>query len=87
MFLEQFGYGFGFTAYMIYLLQFARGENSTAHYAFATGFMALGMMLPGLVSGMLQELTGYLNFFIITTALCSVTFLVSALVKFDASED
>ena len=85
--LEYFGYGFGFTAYMIYLLQFARGENSTAHYAFATGFMALGMMLPGLVSGMLQELTGYLNFFIITTALCSVTFLVSALVKFDASED
>ena len=49
--------------------------------------MALGMMLPGLVSGMLQEITGYLNFFIITTALCSVTFLVSALVKFDASED
>ena len=87
VFLEQFGYGFGFTAYMIYLLQFARGENSTAHYAFATGFMALGMMVPGLVSGMLQELTGYLNFFIITTALCSVTFLVSALVKFDASED
>ena len=87
VFLEQFGYGFGFTAYMIYLLQFARGENSTAHYAFATGFMALGMMLPGLVSGMLQEITGYLNFFIITTALCSVTFLVSALVKFDASED
>ena len=87
VFLEQFGYGFGFTAYMIYLLQFARGENSTAHYAFATGFMALGMMLPGLVSGALQELTGYLNFFIITTALCSVTFLVSALVKFDAGED
>lgn len=87
VFLEQFGYGFGFTAYMIYLLQFARGENSTAHYAFATGFMALGMMLPGLVSGMLQEITGYLNFFIITTALCSVTFLVSALVKFDANED
>ena len=78
--MERFGYGFGFTAYMLYLIYFARGESSTAHYAFCTGFMALGMMLPGMVAGYLQELVGYLNFFIIAMVLCVLTFLVAGMI-------
>ncbi len=87
MFVEQFGYGFGFTAYMLYLMLYARGANSTAHYSFCTGLMALGMMLPGLVAGYLQELVGYLNFFIIVTVLCLLTFLVAFLVPLDEEEE
>ncbi|MGM9694878.1 MAG: MFS transporter [Alloprevotella sp.] len=83
VFVEQFGYGFGFTAYMLYLMLYARGANSTAHYSFCTGLMALGMMLPGFFAGYLQELVGYLNFFIIVTVLCLFTFGVSALVMLD----
>jgi PAT family beta-lactamase induction signal transducer AmpG len=62
--IEQFGYGFGFTAYMLYLIHIARGEHSTAHYAICTGFMALGMMIPGMFSGWLQEIIGYQHFFV-----------------------
>jgi len=62
--LEQFGYGFGFTAYTLYMLYVARGEHSTAHFAICTGFMALGMMIPGMFSGWLQEILGYEHFFI-----------------------
>ena len=61
--LEQFGYGFGFTAYLMYMIYLARGPHQTAHYAICTGFMALGMMLPGMWSGWLQELIGYRHFF------------------------
>lgn len=82
--IEQFGYGFGFTAYMLYMLYFARGSFQTAHYAFCTGFMALSMMLPGMVSGWLQENLNYLNFFILAMALTLVTFAVTALIKVDA---
>ncbi|WP_348797116.1 MFS transporter [Flavobacterium adhaerens] len=62
--LEQFGYGFGFTGFMMYLIHVAEGESKTAHYALATGFMALGMMLPGMISGHIQQFLGYHNFFI-----------------------
>ncbi len=62
--VEQFGYGFGFTAFMLYLIYFSEGEHKTAHYAICTGFMALGMMLPGMVSGYIQEWMGYSNFFV-----------------------
>lgn len=61
---EQFGYGFGFAAFMMYLIYVAEGESKTAHYSIATGFMALGMMLPGMASGFIQEYLGYGNFFI-----------------------
>jgi MFS transporter, PAT family, beta-lactamase induction signal transducer AmpG len=63
--LEQLGYGFGFTAYMVYMLFMAQGEFKTSHFALCTGFMALGMMIPGMWSGFLQEITGYTLFFII----------------------
>jgi PAT family beta-lactamase induction signal transducer AmpG len=61
---EQFGYGFGFAAFMMYLIYVADGESKTSHYSIATGFMALGMMLPGMLSGFIQEYLGYGNFFI-----------------------
>ncbi|MBP4142104.1 MFS transporter [Flavobacterium sp. P4023] len=62
--IEQFGYGFGFAAFMMYLIFVADGESKTSHYSIATGFMALGMMLPGMISGYIQEYLGYGNFFI-----------------------
>ena len=83
IFIEQFGYGFGFTAYMLYLIYFAEGEHKTAHYAIATGFMALGMMLPGMMAGWLQETIGYRLFFIVAMACCAATFAVCAFIKID----
>ena len=62
--IEQFGYGFGFTAYMLFMILASEGKHKTAHFAITTGFMALGMMLPGMFSGWLQELIGYQYFFI-----------------------
>ena len=82
IFVEQFGYGFGFTTYMLYLMSFSQGgPYQTAHYAFCTGFMALGLVLPGMFAGWLQEAMGYLNFFILVMLLVPVTFLVSALIR------
>lgn len=69
--LEQFGYGFGFTAFMLYLIHVSEGEFKTAHYAIATGIMALGMMIPGMISGWIQESLGYTNFFL-WVLLCTV---------------
>lgn len=83
VFFEQFGYGVGFTAYMLYLIYFCQGEHQTSHYAICTGFMAASLMLPGMIAGWLQESVGYTWFFIIVTILCSITFIVSALVKID----
>lgn len=83
IFIEQLGYGFGFTAYMLYLIYFAQGEYPTAHYAISTAFMALGMMLPGMISGYIQESLGYFNFFIWVIICCAATFIVSAMLKID----
>ena len=83
LFIEQLGYGFGFTAYMMFLIYYARGTHETAHYAIATAFMAAGMMLPGMMSGALQEWMGYKGFFIWIMACCIVTFVVSAFLKID----
>lgn len=83
VFVEQFGYGFGFTAYMLFLIYFSEGEHKTSHYAICTGFMALGMMLPGMAAGWLQETIGYRHFFIWTMICCLFTILVCAFVKID----
>ena len=80
---EQFGYGFGFTAYMLYMIMVAEGEHKTAHYAICTGIMALGMMLPGMFSGWLQEHVGYQHFFLWVILSTIPGFLVAALVKID----
>lgn len=62
--IEQFGYGFGFTAYMLYMIYVSEGDHKTAHFAITTAFMALGMMIPGMFSGWLQEIIGYRHFFV-----------------------
>jgi len=81
--LEQFGYGFGFTAFMLYLIYFSEGKHKTAHFAFCTGFMALGMMLPGMVSGWIQEAIGYQSFFV-WVMVCSIPgFLILRFLKID----
>ena len=78
--VEQFGYGIGFTAYMLYKIYISRGEHETAHFAICTGFMALGMMLPGMFSGWLQELIGYQNFFLWIMAATIPSFVVAGLI-------
>ena len=83
VFIEQFGYGFGFTAYMLFMIYFARGNRSTAVYAICTAIMALGMMLPGLFAGKISDLVGYKWFFIWVMACCIATVVVSALLKID----
>ncbi len=82
--IEQFGYGLGFAAYTLYMLYVSRGAHSTAHFAICTGFMALGMMLPGMVSGWLQEILGYQNFFVWVLAATIPSFLVVAMIQLDA---
>lgn len=81
---EQFGYGFGFTAYMLFMLYFSQGESKTSHYAFCTGFMALSMMLPGMVAGWLADTLGYYNFFILVCCLLPLTFLAAYIIKVPA---
>jgi PAT family beta-lactamase induction signal transducer AmpG len=81
--VEQFGYGFGFTAYMLYMIYIARGAHKTAHYAICTGFMALGMMIPGMWSGWLQELIGYQHFFVWVILATIPSFLVALLIPLD----
>ena len=77
--LDQFGYGFGFTAYMLYMMWFSQGEYSTSHYAVCTAFMALSMMIPGFFAGMLQEALGYSGFFVLVMICCLATVAVTAL--------
>ena len=79
--IEQFGYGFGFTAYTMYLILFSEGEYKTAHYAICTGFMALGMMLPGMISGWIQEMIGYQYFFIWVMVCCVPLFVILPFLK------
>ena len=95
--LEQFGYGFGFTAYMVFMLMVASGPpgpigpdgtvgtnpHKTAHYALCTGFMALGMMLPGMWAGWLQQQLGYVNFFIWACVATVPSFLAAAFIRID----
>ena len=79
--VEQFGYGFGFTAYMLYMIYFSEGEFKTAHYSICTAFMALSMMLPGMVAGYIQEWLGYTGFFWMVMLCCLATVAVTFLVR------
>lgn len=81
--VEQFGYGFGFTAYMLFMMYFAEGEFKTSHYAICTAFMALSMMIPGAVAGYIQEWLGYTMFFWMVIICCLATVAVTSLVKVD----
>ena len=82
---EQFGYGFGFTAYMLYLIYFSQGDHKTAHYSICTGFMALGMMLPGMAAGWIQEQMGYEQFFVLIMLLTIPTLLLIPFMKVDSN--
>lgn len=79
--IEQFGYGFGFTAFLMVLIYLSEGEYKTAHYAIATGIMALGMMAPGMISGMIQEAVGYQNFFIWVCISTIPAFIITKFLK------
>jgi PAT family beta-lactamase induction signal transducer AmpG len=83
LFIEQFGYGIGFTALTLYMLYFSKGAFQTSHYAFCTAISYLGLMLPGMVSGYMKDALGYRLFFVVVTALCVITFLVASLIKVD----
>lgn len=83
--IDQFGYGFGFTAYMLYMMYFSQGEYKTAHYSLCTAFMALSMMLPGMVAGYIQESLGYFGFFCMVGLCCLVTIFATLLIKVDGS--
>lgn len=83
--VEQFGYGFGFTAYMLYMISISEGAHKTSHYAIATGFMALGMMIPGMFSGWLQETLGYQLFFIWILIATIPAFVITKYIKIDPS--
>lgn len=81
--VEQFGYGFGFTAFMLYMIYISDGKHKTAHYALCTGFMALGMMLPGMISGWIQEIIGY-KYFFIWVMICTIPgFIIINYLKYD----
>lgn len=79
--LDQFGYGYGFTAYTVYMMHFSDGPVKTSHYAICTGFMALSMLIPGAVAGYLQEWLGYTGFFILVMICCLATISVSLLAR------
>ncbi len=81
--VEQAGYGFGFTAFLVYMMMVADGPHKTAHYAICTGFMALGMMLPGMLSGQIQELLGYRWFFVWVCVATLPSILATARIKVD----
>lgn len=82
--IEQFGYGFGFTAYMLYMIYVSEGQHKTAHFAITTGFMALGMMIPGMFSGWLQEIVGYQNFFIWVVIATIPAFIVTKFIPLES---
>lgn len=85
--IEQFGYGFGFTAYMLYMMYFSEGEFKTAHYAICTAFMALSMMIPGMFAGYIQESLGYVNFFWMVMVCCIATVFVTVLARRKVDSD
>lgn len=83
LFIEQFGYGLGFTVLTLYMLYYSQGKFKTSHYAICTGISYLGLMLPGMISGYIKDAVGYRMFFIIVMASCIITFLVTAFLKID----
>ena len=83
LFIEQFGYGLGFTVLTLYMLYYSQGKFKTSHYSICTGISYLGLMLPGMISGYMKDMLGYRHFFIVVMACCAITFLVTAFLKID----
>lgn len=86
IFIENFGYGFGFSAYMLFMLHFSEGEHKTSHYSLCTGFMALSMMLPSQISGVLADTLGYDWFFVLVMIACLFPFLIAKVIKIKFSD-
>lgn len=82
--LEQFGYGLGFTVFLMYMIMVADGPHKTSHYAICTGFMALGMMIPGMWSGWLQDHIGYIGFFAWVLVATVPSLVMTALIRIPA---
>ena len=83
LFIEQFGYGLGFTVLTLYMLYYSQGKYKTSHYSICTGISYLGLMLPGMLSGYIKDMVGYRMFFIIVMVCCAITFAVTAFLKID----
>ena len=83
LFIEQFGYGLGFTVLTLYMLYYSQGKYKTYHYSICTGISYLGLMLPGMLSGYIKDMVGYRMFFIIVMVCCAITFAVTAFLKID----
>jgi PAT family beta-lactamase induction signal transducer AmpG len=81
--IEQFGYGFGFTGYMLYMIYLSEGKFKTSHFAITTAFMAIGMMIPGMVSGYIQEWLGYQHFFVWVMIATIPSFIVLKFIHLD----
>ncbi|MGE5432498.1 MAG: MFS transporter [Syntrophomonadaceae bacterium] len=80
---EQFCYGFGFTAYMLFMMYVCQGELKTSHYSIATGFMALSMMIPRMFAGKIEDMLGYQTFFIIAVLAVIPAFLITRMLPYD----
>lgn len=81
--LEYFGYGFGFVGLTLFMMQqIAPGKHQMAHYAFASGIMNLGVMLPGMLSGYVSDWLGYRHFFIFVLFCTIPAFLITWFVPF-----
>ncbi len=87
IFVEQCAYGFGLTAYMLYMIYICRGEYKTSHYALASAMMFLSMMLPGVIAGTLQESIGYRHYFLFTLAACAIMYVLAAFMRFEGGKD
>jgi len=81
--IEQFGYGFGFTGYMLYMIYLSEGKYKTSHFAITTAFMAFGMMIPGMISGYIQEFLGYQHFFVWVMFATIPSFVILMFIKLD----
>ncbi|GBD87372.1 muropeptide transporter [bacterium BMS3Abin03] len=82
--IEQFGYGFGFAAFLLYLIFISEGKFKTTHYAIATAFMALGNMLPGMISGWLEDSVGYKLFFVLVLISTIPSFIITKFIPLDS---
>jgi PAT family beta-lactamase induction signal transducer AmpG len=86
--VEYFGYGFGFVGLILYIMQqISPGKYKTAHYAFADGIMALGFMLPSMLSGYFSDLLGYKTFFVMVLVATIPSFIVTILAPFNNKEE
>jgi len=86
--IEKFGYGFGSVAHILYMMQqISPGKYRTAHYAIATSFMGVGLMIPSMMSGAIQERLGYQHFFMFCLAASIPSIIAAALAPFHVKDD